>query len=77
MNIATTKLELAKQLLNTNNKSIINYIKAIFETQSSDWWEELPDKVKVSVLRGLKQSEKGETIPHNQVMKKYSKWLKK
>ncbi len=77
MSIATTKVELAKRLLNTNNKSIINYIKAIFETQSTDWWEELPDEVKASIEKGLKQSEKGETIPHTQVMKKYSKWLKK
>lgn len=76
MSITATKLELAKQLLNTNDKSIINYIKAIFETQSN-WYEELPEEIKVSVQRGLKESEKGETVPHAQVMKKYSKWLKK
>ncbi len=77
MNIAVTKLELAKRLLDTNDKAIINHIKAIFSTQSEDWWEELPTDIKASVTRGLKQSENGQTIPHNQVMKNYKKWLKK
>ena len=77
MNIALTKLELAKQLLNTNDKDIINHIKAVFSTRTEDWWEELPDEIKLSVEKGLKQSESGQTIPHEQVMKRYKKWLKK
>lgn len=77
MNIATLKLELAKQLLNTDDNGIINHIKAVFQTQSSDWWADLPREVKASVERGLAQSERGETIPHEQVMKRYKKWLRK
>ena len=64
MNIAATKLELTKQLLNTTDKGIINHIKAVFETRTQDWWDELPDEIKASVERGLRQSERGETKPH-------------
>jgi predicted transcriptional regulator len=39
----------------------------------SDFWDELSDHVKGSVDRGLKQSAAGETIPHEEVMKKFSK----
>ncbi len=46
MNIAATKLELVKRLLNTEDKDIINYIKAIFETREENWWDELPASVK-------------------------------
>jgi len=77
MNIAATKIELVSKLLKTEDKELINYIKAIFSTQPKDWWEELPAPIKDSVTRGLKQAEKGETIPHARVMKKYEKWLKK
>lgn len=77
MNLAVTKIELAKQLLNTNNAALINHIKALFETQDVDLWDEMPDEVKKSVERGLKQSENGETKSHEKVMKKYKKWLKK
>lgn len=77
MNIATTKVELVKQLLETNDIAIINHIKAIFQTQKTDWWESLPEEVKDSINRGIAQSERGQTVPHEQVMKKYKKWLKK
>ena len=77
MNLAITKIELAKQLLNTNNAALINHIKALFETQNVDLWDEMPDDVRKSVERGLKQSESRETKSHEEVMKKYKKWLKK
>jgi len=77
MDLAATKLELAKRLLNTNDKNIINYLKAIFDTQENNWWENLPDEIKFSVEKGLKQSSKGETIPHAEMQKCYRKWLKK
>jgi hypothetical protein len=44
MSTDALKLELAKRLLHTNDKNIINYLKAIFDTQEADWWEELPDE---------------------------------
>ena len=77
MNITTTKLELAKLLLETNDKNIINHIKAAFSTQDESWWEELPDEIKTSLEKSIKQADSGQTIPHKEVMKRYGKWLKK
>ena len=76
MNVASVKLELAKRLLNTNDKNIINYFKAIFDTQKENWWDELPAEIKLSVERGLKQSAKGVSTPHTEMKKQYQKWLK-
>lgn len=70
MNISETKLELTKKLLNTKDKDLINHIKAVFETQPEDWWDSLPEDVKNSVERGLKQAEKGKGTPHEEVMKR-------
>jgi hypothetical protein len=77
MDVATTKLELVKLLLNTSDKGIIEHIKAVFNTQSEAWWEELPDEIQKSVIRGVQQSDKGQTITHEEAMKPYKKWLKK
>ena len=73
MSIATIKLDLAKKIMDTNDKELIGYIKAIFDGQSENWFEELPVDVQASVERGLAQSEKGEGRPHAEVMKKYKK----
>lgn len=77
MNIIAAKKNLAKRILETEDKEIINYVKAILDNQSNNWFEELPEEIKVSVERGLRQSAKGESRPHTEVMKKYQKWLKK
>ena len=72
-----TKVELIKQLLNTNNTALIKHIKALFETQDVDLWDEMPDEIKQSVERAINQADKGEIKSHSDVMKKYKKWLKK
>ena len=77
MNLSATKIELAKKLLDTTDKNLIKHLKAIFTAHSDNWFEELPDSIKKSVERGLKQAKNGETIPHEVVMKKYKKWLEK
>jgi predicted transcriptional regulator len=76
MSIAITKVELAKRLLSTNDKGIINHIKAVFESHSSDWWDELPSDIKKQIEKGLAEANRGEGISHEQAMKKYKKWLK-
>ena len=75
MELANIKLDLAKKLLNTDDKELLSYIKAILDTPTSPdtWFEDLPDEIKKSVEKGLAESEKGQGIPHSDVMKRYSK----
>ena len=78
MSIATTKLDLAKKIIDTDDIVIINHIKAVFDTNPElNWFEELPDDVKASVTQGIIEADKGEGTPHSVVMKRVKKWLKK
>ncbi|MBI3512151.1 MAG: hypothetical protein HY064_15945 [Bacteroidetes bacterium] len=77
MNIAVTKLELVKRLLETEDKDIINYIKALFDSHEESWFKNLPEEIKASVKKGISDSKKGKVIPHDDMRKKYQKWLKK
>ncbi len=78
MNLDSVKVELARYILETEDKAVIKNFKAVMDTASQDnWWDELPDEIKISVEKGLEQAERGEGIPHKEVMKKYNKWLKK
>jgi len=52
-------------------------IKAVIESyknESSDWWDEMTDEEKKEVEIGLMQSDKGQVIPHNDVMSVFDKW---
>ena len=78
MNLDSIKLDLAKKIIDTEDKGIINHIKAVFETHPEDnWFESLPDDVKASVEQGILEADRGEGTPHEEVMKRVKLWLKK
>jgi predicted transcriptional regulator len=78
MSFDTIKLDLAKKIIDTQNKGIINHIKAIFDTHpEANWFESLPDDVRASVEQGIKEADRDEGTPHAEVMKKFKKWLKR
>ena len=79
MELANIKLNLAKKFLNTNDKELLNYIRAVLDSQPSSgtWYEDLPDEIRKSLDQGLIEAEKGEGLSHDEFKKTYSKWLKK
>jgi hypothetical protein len=49
MNIQTEKIELVKRLLDTDDESVIQQVKAVFETHEKDFWDDLPEHVKAGI----------------------------
>jgi hypothetical protein len=45
--------------------------------REDDWWNDLPKEVQKSILKAEKELKEGKGIPHEIVMKKYSKCLTK
>lgn len=37
---------------------------------------EYPEEIRLSVEKGLREIAEGKTVPHEEVMKKFKKWLK-
>ncbi|WP_215240590.1 hypothetical protein [Dyadobacter helix] len=76
MDIQATKIELAKRLLDTNDKSVINAVKSVFQNFDSDQeWGDLPDTVISDVKQSIIQIEAGEGIPHDKAQETCKKWL--
>jgi len=75
MDVQTEKIELAKRLLETDDEAILFQIKEVFENHNRDFWNDLPDNVKAGIERGRKQTAEGKLTPHDEVMKKYAKYL--
>lgn len=77
MNSLELKSDLHNLIDRVNDVTILNAIKAILNKQVSevDFWDELPTNVQESALRGMEQAKNGQTRAHNEVMKKYDKWL--
>jgi hypothetical protein len=78
MNIQAEKIKLVQYVLNINSEKAIEKIKNfIVDQKQDDFWNELPDDVKIEVEEAIAQLKNGEGISHSKVMKKYEKWLKK
>lgn len=69
MDLQAEKIELVKLLLDTDNQSVLDEIKAIFQKQGHDFFEDLPQHIKDSIEAGLKDIENGDVYEHDQVMR--------
>jgi plasmid stabilization system protein ParE len=58
MNISATKIELVKDLLDTNSEVVLKHIKAILKRYKTDLWDDLTENQKQSVKKAKKQLEK-------------------
>lgn len=74
----------ATEILRENVKKQIDYadekalkmVRAMLEAKEEhDWWDDLSDGAKASIEQGLKDAKQGKLTPHEEVMKKYKKWL--
>jgi hypothetical protein len=75
MDIQAEKIELVKRLLDTDDRSILQEVKNVFESHEKDFWNNLPEHVKQGIERSKKQADAGLLTPHEDVMKKYAKYL--
>ena len=71
MNTIDLKSDLHNLIDKINDTHVLNALKTILSKQveDADWWDELPDSVRESILEGLGQSEAGNTIEHEIVMR--------
>jgi hypothetical protein len=68
MNLQAKKLELVQLILNTEKPSILKKVEDVFK-KKADWWDEISEDERRSIEQGLAEADRGELIPHEQVMK--------
>jgi hypothetical protein len=70
MNLQARKLELVQLILNTDRPNILEKVSQILKQENeTDWWDELPVSVQQDIEAGVKEADRGETIPHEEVAK--------
>ena len=59
MDIQTSKIELAKLILNIENKSVLEKIINVLKTEQGDFWNELSKDEKAEIKMGIEQLDSG------------------
>ncbi len=71
-NIQSSKIELAKLILNIESPDLIYKIKKLVLKETSDFWLSLTDSEKEEIALGINQLNKGQRISVEEFMKKVS-----
>jgi hypothetical protein len=67
-----------KKYIDEADDHVVKMVYSMLEAdRGDDWWDDLPATVQKGILRAEKQLSEGKGMPHEVVMKKYSKWLTK
>ena len=70
MDLQAEKLKLVQAVLNIDDVNIVKAIEEFLLGQQMDWFDDLNDEQQASVMRGLDQADKGETITHEEAIAK-------
>jgi hypothetical protein len=70
MDLQAEKLKLVQAVLNINDISIIKEVGNLLKTRNHDWFDELSEGQQQSIIRGIEQADKGETITHDEAITK-------
>ena len=74
MNIQIQKINLAKMILETDNPTILESVKNVFEkAQEQDFWDTMPEERKQDVEKGLSEVMREERVKYESIMKKHRK----
>jgi predicted transcriptional regulator len=74
MDIQAEKLQLIEWLAGLNNPAILKRFISLKMKEEKDWWDQISLDEKAEIEEGLAQANRGEVVPHKEVMANYKKW---
>lgn len=72
MDIQTSKLELVKLIVNSDNEKLIEYLLKKVKSEQEDFWSDLSTSGKEEIRLGIKQLDEGKRISLDDFIKKVS-----
>ena len=78
MDVIGLRTDLHNMIDKISDSNILNAVKTLLSSKSvsqADWWDTLSKEERVEIEQGLAEADRGEVIPHEEVMEKYKKWL--
>ena len=70
MDIRTTKLELVKTILDTENNDFIQRIADFVKKEKVDFWDELSLSEQSEIKQGIEELDKGKRVSYESFLKK-------
>ncbi|MDP3645157.1 MAG: hypothetical protein Q8S54_18475 [Bacteroidota bacterium] len=78
MDVIELRTDLHSMIDKITDSNILNAVKTLLSEKTvtqTDWWDTISEEERVEIEQGLAEANRGEVIPHEEVMEKYKKWL--
>ena len=75
MDIQAEKIRLIEWLAGLNDTKTLTEFISLKKKKEADWWDEISTAERAEIEEGLAQADRGEVVPHDEVMASYKKWL--
>lgn len=75
MNLQDKKLELIQWLSSLEDNALVEKIMDLRRKENKDWWDSLSKTEKASLEIGIREADSGCLNTHEEVKKRYEKWL--
>jgi hypothetical protein len=62
------KYKIAEKIIQINDDDLLNEIKSLIGLSDGDFWNDVPEEVKLAINQAKGELDRGEGIPHFQVM---------
>jgi len=64
MDLQAEKLKLVQAVLNIDSLKLIKEVEVLLISHEQDWFDNLSEDQQQSIIRGIEQADRGETISH-------------
>jgi len=75
IDLQNKKIELIQWLSTLDDEFIIDKLMELRDSEKTDWWDEVTDREKKSIEKGIEDADSGNLRPQSEVRKLYEKWL--
>jgi len=78
MDVTELRANLHNMIDKISDKNILKALRTLlYEKAASkaDWWDTISQEEQEEIEQGLSEADRGEVISHEEVMKRYKKWM--
>jgi len=78
MDVTELKADLHNMIDKISDRNILKALRTLLSEKAAtedDWWDTISQEEREEIEQGLSEADNGEVTPHEEVMKKYKKWL--
>ncbi|MGM0498276.1 MAG: hypothetical protein ACQESJ_10185 [Bacteroidota bacterium] len=78
MDVTELRADLHNMIDKISDKNILKAVRTLLYDKAAskaDWWDTISQEEQEDIEQGLSEADRGEVTSHEEVMKRYKKWL--